>query len=157
METVAIVLILLAVLSSAAVYGTDFFCAVVQRPAMSRVDDRTLGYTTGFVHYYGDKRMPVVGAVATVSTVLSGVAAAVAGSYGSTVLVGTGLVAAIVWLVIFGRVSAPLNKEMTAAAVADETPGNIRELQRRWDGVIMLRAALQGYVVLALCLALALL
>lgn len=157
METVTVVLLLIAVLTSGAVYGTDLFCALVQRAAMSRVDDRTLGYTMGFVHYYGDKRMPAVGAVATVTTVLSGVAAAVAGSYVSAVLVGTGLVSAIVWLVIFGRISAPINKVMTAAAVADETPGEIRDLQRRWDRVINLRAVLQGYVVLALCLALALL
>lgn len=157
METVAVVLLLTAVLSSGAVYGTDLFCALVQRAAMSRVDDRTLGYTMGFVHYYGDKRMPVVGAVATISTSLACVAAAVAGSYAAAVLVGSGLAAAVVWLVIFARVSSPINKVMTAAAVAEETPGDIRDLQKRWDRVITVRAALQGYVVLALCLAIALL
>ncbi len=157
METVTLVLLLIAVLSSGAVYGTDFFCALVQRSAMSRVDDRTLGLTMGFVHFYGDKRMPVVGAVATAATVLSGVAAAIAGSYASTALVASAFLAAIAWLVVFGRISAPLNKVLTAAAVADETPDDVRGLQERWDGVINLRALLQGYVVLALCLAIALL
>ncbi len=33
---------LIAVLSTGVVYGTDVFCALVQRPALARVDDRAL-------------------------------------------------------------------------------------------------------------------
>jgi len=99
--------------------------------------------------------MPVVGAMAMVGTTLSGVAAAIAGSWGAVVLVVTGLAAAALWLVIFGRIVSPINRAMVAAAVAGETAGDIRDLQARWDRVIDLRAVLQGYVVLALCLAIA--
>ena len=31
---------LIAVLGTAVVYGTDVFCAMVQRPALARIDDR---------------------------------------------------------------------------------------------------------------------
>jgi len=33
---------LLAIVSTGVVYGTDAFCALVQRPALARVDDATL-------------------------------------------------------------------------------------------------------------------
>lgn len=33
---------LLAIISTGVVYGTDAFCALVQRPALARVDDATL-------------------------------------------------------------------------------------------------------------------
>lgn len=52
---------LIAIMGVAVVYGTDAFCALVLRPALARVDDRVLGEVTGFVHRYGDRRMPVPG------------------------------------------------------------------------------------------------
>ena len=56
---------LVSVLAAAIVYGTDVFCAVVQRPALARVDDRALVAVMGNVHLYGDRRMPVPGALAS--------------------------------------------------------------------------------------------
>ena len=52
---------LIAVLGTAVVYGTDVFCAMVQRPALAHVDDRALVAVMGNVHRYGDRRMPVPG------------------------------------------------------------------------------------------------
>ena len=52
---------LIAVLSTAVVYGTDVFCAIVLRPALALVDDRALVVVMGRVHRYGDRRMPVPG------------------------------------------------------------------------------------------------
>ncbi|EUA25756.1 hypothetical protein I550_0876 [Mycobacterium intracellulare 1956] len=51
----------IAVLGTAVVYGTDVFCAVVQRPALARVDDRAMLAVMGNIHRYGDRRMPVPG------------------------------------------------------------------------------------------------
>lgn len=56
---------LIAVLGTAVVYGTDVFCAMVQRPALSHVDDRALASVMGSVHLYGDRRMPLPGARAS--------------------------------------------------------------------------------------------
>lgn len=53
---------LIAVLATAVAYGTDVFCALVQRPALARVDDQALTAVMGNVHRYGDRRMPVPGA-----------------------------------------------------------------------------------------------
>jgi hypothetical protein len=42
MHLAAHIAALIAVLSTGVVYGTDAFCALVQRPALARVDDATL-------------------------------------------------------------------------------------------------------------------
>jgi hypothetical protein len=52
---------LVAILSIGVVYGTDTFCALVQRPALAGVDDETLTTVMGNVHRYGDRRMPAPG------------------------------------------------------------------------------------------------
>jgi hypothetical protein len=52
---------LLAVMATGVVYGTDVFCALVQRPALARVDDTTLTAVMGNVHRFGDRRLAVPG------------------------------------------------------------------------------------------------
>jgi len=47
MEFAAHLAALLAVMATAVVYGTDVFCALVQRPALVRVDDATLTSVMG--------------------------------------------------------------------------------------------------------------
>ena len=51
MIELAKILTLIAVLGTAVVYGTDVFCAVVQRPALAVVDDRALVAVMGNVHH----------------------------------------------------------------------------------------------------------
>ncbi|MGA8547595.1 MAG: DUF1772 domain-containing protein, partial [Mycobacterium sp.] len=46
---------LIAVLGTAVVYGTDVFCAMVQRPALARIDDSALLAVMGNIHRYGDR------------------------------------------------------------------------------------------------------
>ena len=62
---------LVAVLGTAVVYGTDVFCAMVQRPALAAVDDRALVAVMGNVHRYGDRRMPLPGVVGLVAAAAS--------------------------------------------------------------------------------------
>lgn len=53
------------------------------------------------------------------------------------------------------RMPAPgINRILTAAADAHETPWNARALQRDWDRIIVPRAVLQGLAVVALCVSL---
>jgi hypothetical protein len=61
-----------------------------------------------------------------------------------------------VWLIIYLRISAPVNHALTAAAASGRIPPDARSLQRRWDSVITTRALLQAVAVAALCAALAL-
>jgi len=60
----------------------------------------------------------------------------------------------LVWLTLYIRVSAPINRQLTAAAQAGQIPTNARALQANWDRIINARAALQGVAVCALCVAL---
>lgn len=147
---------LIAVLATAVVYGTDVFCAVVLKPALASVDDRTLVAVTGSVHRYGDRRMPVPGALGVVAAALSGVLAACGARWPQVIAAGVGVVLLMVWMVLYLRVSAPINRQLTAAADAGEALPNGRALQADWDRVIGFRALLQGLAVAAFCVVLTL-
>ena len=47
----------LAILANAVIYGTDVFGAIIQRPALAAVDDRTLTQVMGQVHRVADRRL----------------------------------------------------------------------------------------------------
>jgi hypothetical protein len=145
---------LIAVLGTAVVFGTDVFCAMVQRPALALVDDRALVAVMGNVHRYGDRRMPVPGVVGLVAAAVSALAAAAAGRWTTAALAATAVALLLVWLVLYLRVSAPINRQLTAAAEAHDVPANARALQANWDRVITARGTLQGLAVCALCVVL---
>jgi hypothetical protein len=144
----------IALMGTAVVYGTDVFCAVVLRPALGMVDDSTLVAVTGRVHRYGDRRMPVPGVLGMLAAAVSAVLAAVAAQWMQAVAAGAALILLVVWLVLYTQVSAPVNRQLTAAAEAGEVVPNSRALQAKWDSIIGARALLQGLAVAALCLAL---
>ncbi|WP_123027085.1 DUF1772 domain-containing protein [Mycolicibacterium stellerae] len=146
---------LIAVLGTAVVYGTDVFCAVVLRPALALVDDRGLVAVTGSVHRYGDRRMPVPGVLGVVATATTAVLAAVAANWAQAIAAGAALVALLIWLLLYTRLSAPINRQLTAAAEAGRALPNGRALQAKWDSIIGVRAGLQGLAVAALCVVLA--
>jgi hypothetical protein len=145
---------LIAVLGTAVVYGTDVFCAIVLRPALARVDDRALGSVVGFVHRYGDRRMPLPGAVGVVAAAASTALATLAGAWAQGIPAGVAFVSLLVWLLLYVRVSAPINRQLTAAAEGCDVLPNVRALQANWDRIINARAVLQGVAVLGLCVTL---
>jgi hypothetical protein len=155
LELISRIAALIAVLGTAVVYGTDTFCAVVLRPALALVDDDTLVAVMGGVHRYGDRRMPVPGVLGVLATVTSAVLAAVAAHWAQAIAAGSALVLLLAWIVLYTRVSAPLNRRLTAAADAHQSLPNARALQAKWDQIIDVRAMLQGVAVAALCVALA--
>jgi hypothetical protein len=154
MTDFASVAALIAVLGTGVVYGTDVFCAMVQRPALARVDDAALVAVMGYVHRYGDRRMPVPGVLGIIAAAASAALAAVAGRWTTAIAAATALALLLVWLALYLRVSAPINRQLTAAAQAGEVPANARALQANWDRIINARATLQGLAVCALCVAL---
>jgi hypothetical protein len=145
---------LIAVLGTAVVYGTDVFCVMVQRPALVGVDDRALLVVMGNIHRYGDRRMPVPGVLGMIAAAISAALAAASGRWAQAGAAGTALGLLVVWLVIYLRVSAPINRQLTAAVDQTGVAVDARTLQRNWDAVITVRATLQGLAVAALCLAL---
>jgi hypothetical protein len=150
------ILAALAIMSCAVIYGTDVFCALVQRPALAHVDDRALTSVMGRIHQYGDRRLPVPGALGIAAAVLAAVTAAIVGRPGAAAAAAVAVVVLAAWLIIYLRISAPVNRTLTAAAETGNPLSDARALQRRWDGVIVTRATLQGIAVAALCAALAL-
>jgi hypothetical protein len=146
---VAQVSALIAIMGIGVVYGTDAFCALVQRPALARVDDAALTTVMGNIHRYGDRRMPVPGVVGLLGSAAAAVLAAIAGRTDAAVSAAISFVFLVVWLVLYTRISAPINRVLTSAADRGETPANARALQADWDRIIFLRAVLQGLALLA--------
>jgi hypothetical protein len=144
----------IAVLSTGVIYGTDVFCALVQRPALARVDDAALTAVMGNVHRFGDQRLPLPGILGVIGAAAASVLAALAGRPIASATAGAALVLLVVWLLLYLRVSAPINRALTAAADNHETPANARALQRDWDRIIVGRAILQGLATAALCVSL---
>lgn len=150
MSLLSHVVTLLAILSTGIVYGTDVFCALVQRAALAQVNDATLTLIMGAVHRFADRRMPVPGVLGVLAAALAAVLAAVAERPVGVVAAGAAFLLLVAWVVLYLSISAPINRRLTAAADAGETPPEVRAWQRNWDRVIVPRAVLQGLAVVAL-------
>jgi hypothetical protein len=144
-----------AALCTAVIFGTDVLAAVVLRPTFAEIDDHALVQITGRSHRFGNSRLPLPGVLSVVAAAATAVAAFIAGSTAAGVLAVIGLLMLGVWLVLFNRISLPINKVLIAAADAGDTPANARELQDRWESIITLRAVLQGLALAAFCVAIA--
>jgi hypothetical protein len=155
MRTLIEVLAGLAILANAVIYGTDVFGAIVLRPAVAAVDDRTLTQLLGHVHRIADRRFPAIGAGGLIAAVAMTAIAAASGHWVSAAAGALATLALIIFVGIYNRVSKPVNTALTAAALAGGAPGDARQLQARWDSVINARVALQTFALAALCLALA--
>ena len=151
MHAAAHVAALIAVVSIGVVYGTHVFCAVVQRPALARVDDATLTAIMGNVHRFGDQRLPIPGILGIIAAATACVLAALASRPFAAATAGAALALLVGWVIVYLRISAPINRLLTAAADNHESPANARDLQADWDRIIVPRAVLQGLAVGALC------
>ena len=154
LDVIARAAALIAVLGTAVVYGTDVFCAIVLRPALAVVDDRALVAVMGSVHRYGDRRMPAPGVLGVMATATSAVLAAVDAQWALAIATGAALVLLLAWIALYTQVSAPINRQLTAAADAGKPLPNGRALQAKWDRIIGARALLQGLALAALCVTL---
>jgi len=140
----------LAILANAVIYGTDVFGAIVQRPAIAAVDDRTLTQVMGHIHRVADRRLAAFSIGGLVAAAVTTALAAATGHWVSTAGGALAALALTTFVVIYTRISKPVNTALTAAAVADRVPDNAR-----WDSVINGRVVLQTLSLAALCVALA--
>jgi len=150
MNAFATIAALTGVLAAGIIYGTDVFCALVQRPALTRLDDATMAAVMGRVHQYGDRRLPAPGVIGILAAATATAAATISGSAASATAAGIALIATLIWLGLYRRVAAPINQALTTAAIAHVTPGNARALQSRWDSIITTRALLMAAAVAGL-------
>jgi hypothetical protein len=155
MPTAIDILAGLAILANGVIYGTDVFGAIVLRPAIAAVDDRTLTQLLGHIHRIADVRLRNVTVVGLITAVATAAVAAASGHWVSAAGGALATLAVIIFIGVYNRVSKPVNTVLTAAALADRVPRDARQLQARWDSVINARAALQTIALVALCVALA--
>jgi hypothetical protein len=112
---------LTGVLTAEIIYGTDVFCALVQRPALARLDDATMAAVMGRVHEYGDRRLPVPGVIGILAAVTATATWAVSGSPAGAIAAGTALIAMLTWL---GRPDQPgAHRRSRRARDAGQCPG----------------------------------
>ena len=103
----------------------------------------------GFFHLYGDARMPIWG----VSAILSNLLLSLLSRDGQRELYLLSFSALILFVVIYNRLSKPINRLQTEAAKTGRTIVNARELQGSWDRSVMIRVPLLVASLLAQYLA----
>jgi hypothetical protein len=99
--------------------------------------------------------MPLPGATSILAAAASALAAGIAGHPVQALLTAAALGALLIWLALYIRIAAPINRELTRAAAIHEIPPNARGMQQRWDSIINLRVALQTTALALLVSALA--
>ncbi len=104
----------------------------------------------GFIHIFGDARIPLWGILAILSNALL----ALFNGSGHRGLHVASVSMLIVFVVIHNRLSKPINRLQSEAARTGGKPDNARELQASWDRSVMIRIPLLVASVLAQCLVL---
>ena len=152
MSALAAIVAITGILAAGIIYGTDAFCALVQRPALTRLDDATLTAVMGRIHQYGDRRLPAPGIIGILAAAVTTAVAAIGGSIAGAIAAGVALISMLAWLSLYRRVAAPINRALITAALAHQTPDNARRLQSRWDSIITARAVLMAVAVAGLAI-----
>src|SRR5215467_9302614 len=104
----------------------------------------------GFLHMFADARMPIWG----VSAILSNLLLVALSRSGQRWFYFASLLMLIMFVVIYARLSKPINRLQTEAARTGESLNNGRELQASWDRSVMIRVPLLVVSLLAQCLSL---
>ena len=102
------------------------------------------------VPLFADARMPIWG----VSAILSNFLLVVLSWSGQRWFYFASLLMLILFVVIYARVSKPINRLQTEAARTGESLNNGRELQVSWDRSVMIRVPLLVVSLVAQCLVL---
>jgi hypothetical protein len=141
---------LVGILSTAVVCGTDMFFLTVGRPALRLASSSAGTEVMGFLHMFGDARMPIWG----VSAIMSNLLLAVLSGSGRRGFYLASLSMLILFVAIYTRLSKPINRIQTKAARTGESLDNSRELQASWDRTLFIRVPTLVVSLLAQCLVL---
>jgi hypothetical protein len=138
------------ILSTAVIYGADMFFLTVGRPALRSASPSAATEVMGFIHSFGDDRMPVWGIV----SILSNLFLALFGGSGPREFYIASLASLILFVLIYNLLSKPINRLQTETAKTRGKLDNARELQASWDRSLAIRTPLLVAALLAQCLAL---
>jgi hypothetical protein len=141
---------LVGILSTAVVCGTDMFFLTIGRPALRLASLSSGTEIMGFFLMFADARMPIWG----VSAILSNFLLVVLSRSGQRWFYLASLFMLILFVIIYNRLSKPINRLQTEAARTGARLNNGRELQALWDRSVMIRVPLLVVSLLAQCLVL---
>jgi len=141
---------LVGILSTAVVCGTDMFFLTIGRPALNLASSSAGTEVMGFFHMFADSRMPIWG----VSAILSNFLLAVLSRGGQRWFYFASLLMLILFVVIYARLSKPINRLQTEAARTGKSLDNARQLQASWNRSLIIRVPLLVASLLAQCLVL---
>jgi len=141
---------LVGILSTAVVCGTDVFFLTIGRPALRLASPSAGTEIMGFFHMFADARMPIWG----VSALLSNILLAVSSRGEQRWFYLVSVLMLILFVVIYARLSMPINRLQTEAAKTGRNLNNGRELQASWDRSLIIRVPLLVVSLLAQCLVL---
>ncbi|HXE13840.1 MAG TPA: hypothetical protein VN633_17060 [Bryobacteraceae bacterium] len=142
-------LFLVGILSTAVVCGTDMFFLTVGRPALKLASPSAGTEVMGFFHTFGDARMSIWGVLA----ILSNFFLALFSGSGHREFHFVSLAMLILFVIVYNRLSKPINRLQTEAAKTGGRLDNARGLQASWDRSVMIRTPLLVASLLAQCLA----
>ena len=132
-------------ISTAVIFGTDVFFLTVGRPALRSAAESAATEVMGFIHLFGDRRMPIWGVLAILSNLLL----ALLGTVEQRVFYLLSFSMLILFVVIYNRFSKPINRLQTEAAKTGGRLDNARALQASWDRSLMVRVPVLGICMLA--------
>jgi len=141
---------LVGILSTAVVYGTDMFFLTVGGPALRMASPSAVTEVMGFIHSFGDARMPIWGIV----SILANLFVAVFGGSERRGFYITSLAMLILFVVIYNFLSKPINRLQTEAARTGGKLDDARQLEASWDRSLWIRTPLLVASLLTQCLAL---
>ena len=141
---------LVGILSTAVVCGTDMFFLTVGRPALRLASSSAGTEVMGFLHMFGDARMPIWG----VSAIVCNLLLAVFSRSEQRWFYLASLLMLILFVIGYLRLSKPINQIQTEAAKNGVSLNNGRELQASWDRSLIIRVPLLVVSLLAQCLVL---
>ncbi len=137
-----------AIICTAVVFGTDVFFALIGKESAIRSKESSIADIFGHFHELADVRMPFFGATALLTTLAQVI------FYGIHSIPGKLSIAALFGMVsqllIYILISKPVNVIMVDSVKYGRVLNNIRELQERWDKVILWRAV--SLLVAIICL-----
>jgi hypothetical protein len=139
----------IGIASTAIILGTDTFFLTVGRSALRLASPSAATEVMGFLHLYGDRRMPVWGVLGIFSNLFLALQWPI---HRATYLVSLSLL--ILFVAAYNHYSKPINRLQTEAAKTARTPDNARLLQASWDRSLIIRVPLLAASLLVQCVAL---
>jgi hypothetical protein len=136
---------LVGILSTAVVFGTDMFFLTIGRPALKLASPSAGTEIMGFFHMFADARMPIWG----FSAILFNFLLVLFSKDGQRWFYLASLLMLILFVIIYNRLSKPINRLQTEAAKNGERLKNGRELQASWDRALIIRVPLLVVSLLA--------